>query len=211
VKNVFTGIVEEIGAVSRRSGAEIAILAEVVLEDLHLGDSIAVDGTCLTVVAILTDQFVAQVSPETYARTTLGDLRPGHAVNLERAMPANGRFGGHFVQGHVDGVGRIESKTDQGEFCLVRLNAPAEVGKYLVPKGSICVDGVSLTVVDPRADSFSVAVIPATLAATTLNTKPAGASVNLEADTIGKHIYHYLHGDKQGGITKDYLARHGFA
>ena len=208
---MFTGLVEEVGAVTRRSGAELAIMAEEVLSDLQLGDSVAVDGVCLTVVAVREDGFVVQVSPESFSRTTLGRLRPGHAVNLERAMRADGRFGGHFVQGHVDGVGRIEGVTEQGEFALWRFRAPAEVARYLVPKGAVTVDGISLTVVDPERDTFSAAVIPATLANTTLPTKRIGAPVNMEADIIGKHIYHYMKGGTKEGLNLEFLSRHGFA
>ncbi len=207
---MFTGIIEEVGAVSRRSGAELAILAETVLDDLKEGDSVAVNGACLTVAALSRDGFVVQVSPESFARTTLGRLRPGHAVNLERAMRAGGRFGGHFVLGHVDGVGRVASITDQGEFSLWRFEAPEEVARYLVPKGSIAIDGVSLTVVGPERGGFSVAVIPTTLKQTTLGARRANDWVNMEADVIGKHIRHYMNMDAKGGLTTEFLARHGF-
>jgi riboflavin synthase len=208
---MFTGIIEEVGAVSRRSGAELAILAKRVLEDLQLGDSVAVDGACLTVAALHSDSFVVQVSPETFSRTTLGNLKVGHAVNLERAMRADGRFGGHLVQGHVDGVGRVEAVKDQGEFSLWRFRAPAEVARYLIPKGSITIDGVSLTVVEPERDLFSVAIIPTTSKNTKLGSKGTGEPVNLEADMIGKHIYHYLKGGSKESLSLDFLARHGFA
>lgn len=208
---MFTGIIEEVGAVARRSGAELAILAQTVLEDLHIGDSVAIDGACMTVAAIRDGGFVVQVSPESFSRTTLGQLRPGHAVNLERAMSAQGRFGGHFVQGHVDGVGRLDAVTPQGDFAVYRFWAPEEVSRYLVPKGSIAVDGISLTVVDPKTTEFSVAVIPETLSKTTLASKGKGDPVNLEADLFGKHIYHYLKRGDNKGITMDLLARHGFA
>ncbi|MBI5090859.1 MAG: riboflavin synthase [Candidatus Hydrogenedentes bacterium] len=208
---MFTGIIEEVGAVSRRSGADLAVLAKVVLEDLHLGDSIAVNGVCLTVAAINEHDFVVQISPETYARSTLSTVRPGDAVNLERAMLAGGRFGGHMVQGHVDGVGHVASIQPQGEFSLWRFRAPADVARYLVPKGSVAVDGISLTVVEPAGDTFGVAVIPATIAKTTLGSKRPGAAVNLEADVIGKHIYHYLKNASNGaGVTMDLLTRQGF-
>lgn len=207
---MFTGIIEEVGAVSRRSGAQITIMAREVLKDLCLGDSIAVDGACLTVAALHDDSFVAHMSPETLMRTTLGRLRAGHAVNLERAMRADGRFGGHFMQGHVDGVGKIETVMAQGEFSLWRFRAPAEVARYLVPKGSIAIDGISLTVVEPERDTFAVAIIPATITNTTLSAKGAGDFVNMEADMFGKHIYHYLKGGKSEGITPEFLARHGF-
>lgn len=207
---MFTGIVEEIGAVARRSGAELAILADNVLGDLKEGDSVAVDGVCLTAVAFFPKGFVVQVSPETYTRTTLGRLKPGHAVNLERAMRADGRFGGHFVLGHVDGVGRVVSVRDQGEFSLWQFNAPDEVSRYLAPKGSIAIDGISLTLVAPERNSFGVAVIPATLRNTTLGTRRPGDLVNMEADILGKHVRHYLNLDAGKGLSADFLARHGF-
>jgi riboflavin synthase len=205
---MFTGIIEEIGAVSARSGAELTILASTVLESMAVGDSIAVDGACMTVAAFTDTSFRVQVSPESFAKTALGDLRPGDAVNLERAMAVGDRFGGHFVQGHVDGVGRVERVRPTGEFAVWSFQAPPEVAKYLVPKGSVTIDGISLTVVDPRGDSFDVAVIPETLKRTKLASKTAGDRVNLEADMIGKHIYHFMRG---GGVTKEQLARHGFA
>ncbi|OQC06037.1 MAG: Riboflavin synthase [Candidatus Hydrogenedentes bacterium ADurb.Bin101] len=208
---MFTGIIEEIGAVSRRSGAELAILGETVLDDLKDGDSVAVDGVCLTVVAFFPKGFVVQVSPESYARTTLGRLKPGHAVNLERAMRADGRFGGHFVLGHVDGVGRVVSIRDQGEFSLWTFTAPEEVARYLAPKGSIAIDGISLTLVTPEHNNFSVAVIPATLRKTTLGSRRPGDPVNMEADILGKHVRHYMNLDGRNGVTAEFLARHGFA
>jgi len=208
---MFTGLIEEVGAVSRRSGADLAILAETILDDVKEGDSIAVDGVCLTAVAITENGFVAQMSPETMERTTLGALRPGDAVNLERAMPATVRFGGHFVQGHVDGVGRVHSVIPQGEFALWRFQAPAEVARYLAPKASIAIDGISLTVVEPAGDTFGVAVIPATVDGTTLSGRRPGDAVNIEADVIGKHVYHFLKNNPAGGLTLEKLSRHGFA
>jgi len=211
---MFTGLIEEIGVISRFSGAELAIMAETTLEDLSIGDSIAVNGVCLTVVALNSDNFVVQVSPETLARTTLSDLRPGHAVNLERAMAAGARFGGHFVLGHIDGVGRVSTVREQGEFSLWRFQAPAEVACYLVPKGSVAVDGISLTVVEPAQDTFGVAIIPTTLKQTTLANRRPGDAVNIEADIIGKHIYHYVKdmkgGAGNGSVTLDILSRQGF-
>lgn len=208
---MFTGIIEEVGAVARRSGTDLAIVAGLVLEGLKHGDSIAVNGACLTVVEQTEDTFVAQLSPETLERSTLGSLRTGDAVNLERAMAAGDRFGGHFVLGHVDGVGRIGGIRDQGEFSLWTFKAPPEVARYLVPKGSVAVDGISLTVVEPTSDTFSVAVIPTTIEKTILQSKRAGAPVNLETDVIGKHILHYMQGVGKGTLTQDFLARHGFA
>ena len=207
---MFTGIIEEVGAVTRRSGAELAILAETVLPGLAVGDSVAVDGVCLTVAVITARGFVVQVSPESFSKTTLGALQAGHAVNLERAMQPTTRFGGHFVLGHVDGVGRIEEVRDQGEFSLWRFRAPDEVARYLVPKGSVAIDGISLTVVEPVRDSFSVAIIPTTVKKTKLAGKRAGDHVNMEADILGKHIYHYINREDRG-VTMDFLQRHGFA
>jgi len=206
---MFTGIIEEVGAVSRRSGADLTILAKTVLDGTKTGDSICVDGTCLTVAALLSEGFVVQVSPETFARTTLGRLRVGHAVNLERAMALGARLGGHLVLGHVDGVGQVDSVKDQGDFQLWRFRAPDEVAKYLVPKGSISIDGISLTVVEPRGAEFSVAVIPATLRSTTLSARRPGDPVNMEADIIGKHVYHYVK-EGRGGLTQEKLSRFGF-
>lgn len=209
---MFTGIIEEIGAVSARNGAKVSVLAREVLAGVQLGDSIAVDGACLTVTAFDAESFTVQISPETFARTTLGRLRPGEAVNLERAMQLGGRLGGHFVLGHVDGIGKVEAVRNQGDFQLWTFRAPEEVAKYLVPKGSVTIDGISLTVVEPSGDAFSVAVIPATLSKTTLSRKRPGDAVNMEADMIGKHIFHYLNrtGDRPA-MTADFLAQHGFA
>jgi len=208
---MFTGIIEEVGVVARRSGVDLAVMAETVLDDLRTGDSIAIDGVCLTVAAINGDTFVVQTSPESVERTTLSRLRPGDGVNLERAMPANGRFGGHFVLGHVDGVGRVAGVENQGEFSLWRFQAPPEVARYIVPKGSVTVDGISLTVVEPAGDTFGVAVIPATVARTSLVGKRRGDAVNLEADIIGKHLYQYLSPGAGGSLTMDLLRRQGFA
>lgn len=209
---MFTGIIEEVGAVIRRSGADLAIMAKAVLDGMQSGDSICIDGACMTVVEFGEDTFVVQVSPESFKRTTLGRLQPGHAVNLERAMAVGDRFGGHMVQGHVDGVGKIESTRDEGGFSVWRFRAPPEVAKYLVQKGSVTIDGISLTVVDPAGDEFSVALIPATLEKTTLHTKRVGDPVNMEADLIGKHILHYMQGGAaRGGLTAEYLREHGFA
>jgi len=209
---MFTGLIEEVGAVARRAGDEITIVAQTVLEDLREGDSVAVDGVCLTVASRTDTGFTVRVSPETFERTTLSRLRAGEAVNLERAMALGDRFGGHLVQGHVDGVGRIKSIHSQGQFSMWRFQAPAEVARYLVPKGSVAIDGISLTVVEPEGDTFGVALIPTTLQKTTLSRKRPGDAVNMEADMFGKHIFHYLRGlSGGGGLTLDKLARHGFA
>lgn len=206
---MFTGIIEEVGAVSRRSGAELEIMAKRVLEDVSLGDSIAINGACMTVAEIKQESFVVQVSPESYAKTTLGALKPGHAVNLERALRAGDRLGGHFVLGHVDGVGKVESVKEEGGFSVWTFRAPEAVAKYLTPKGSVAIDGISLTVVDPQGDRFAVAVIPTTLRETVLSSRRPGDPVNMEADMIGKHIHHFMH--QPGGVSKSFLKEHGYA
>ncbi|MFM1921525.1 MAG: Riboflavin synthase [Candidatus Hydrogenedentota bacterium] len=206
---MFTGIIEEVGAVSRRSGADLEIMAKRVLEDVSLGDSIAINGACMTVAEIKSESFVVQVSPESYAKTTLGALQPGHAVNLERALRAGDRLGGHFVLGHVDGVGKVEGVKEEGGFSVWTFRAPDSVAKYLTPKGSVAIDGISLTVVDPQGDRFAVAIIPTTLRETVLSNRRPGDPVNMEADMIGKHIYHFMH--QPGGVSKSFLKEHGYA
>lgn len=209
---MFTGLIEEVGVVARRSGMDLAVLAKTIMADLKLGDSVAINGACLTVAALTDDGFVVQMSPESLERTTLGRLRPGDAVNLERAMAANGRFGGHFVLGHVDGTGRVVRVTPQGDFSLWRFQAAAEIARYLIPKGSIAIDGISLTVIEPAGDTFGVAVIPTTIAHTTLASRRPGDEVNLETDVLAKHVYHLVKGSNgSGNVTMDLLRRQGFA
>lgn len=192
---MFTGIVEELGTVTELSvdgdSALIAVRGPLVTGDAAVGDSIAVNGCCLTVVEQSGDAFVADVMRETLARTTLGGLRPGDPVNLERAMPAGGRFGGHIVQGHVDGTGTIVEWIPGERWVIVRVTAPAALMRYLVAKGSITVDGTSLTVVDvddASEPSFTVSLIPETLRATTLGHRAVGETVNLEVDVLAKYV-----------------------
>jgi riboflavin synthase len=186
-------------------------MASCVLEGVRLGDSIAIDGACMTIVDFTDEEFVVQVSPESFACTTLGNLKVGDGVNLERAMALGDRFGGHLVQGHVDGVGRVDRVQHQGDFSLWTFNAPKEVSPYLVPKGSVTINGISLTIIDPSKDTFDVAVIPKTLDATTLRSKGPGDRVNMEADVFGKHVLHYIRQVGGSGLTKEMLTRHGFA
>jgi riboflavin synthase len=189
---VFTGIVEEVGRVVeievRPGSSRLTVAAERVLSDLGLGDSIAVNGACLTVVARDPRWFAVEATPETLRRTNLGTLVQGSQVHLERALAANGRLGGHFVQGHVDAVGTVESLRPEGDSVIAAFSAPPEVIRYVVPKGSIAVDGVSLTVVDVMDGQFTVALIPHTQEATLLTTKGTGAQVNLEADILAKYV-----------------------
>ena len=186
---MFTGIVEELGSVSKRSGAKLRISCRDVLSDVVLGASIAVNGCCLTAVAF--DQndgwFEADVSDETYARTQLGDLEGGDPVNLERPVRLDDRLGGHLVQGHVDAVGEIINPAPD-----LKVKVPAALNRYIVEKGSITIDGVSLTVVDPDIDGFTVAVIPHTSEVTTLGRKGPGSKVNIEVDVMAKYAERLL-------------------
>ena len=188
---MFTGIVEELGTVVSRDGSRLRIAARTVLDGVGIGDSTAVNGCCLTVVAFDTDEgwWDADVSDETFARTNLGELQAGDPVNLERPVRLEDRLGGHLVQGHVDAVGEIVAPVPD-----LRVRIPGELLRYVVEKGSITVDGISLTVVEPLVDGFTVAVIPHTAAVTTLGTKGVGATVNLEVDVIAKYAERLLEG-----------------
>ena len=216
---MFTGIVEEMGAVERiqrgRSSAVLHLRAARVLEDVRVGDSIAVNGVCLTVISHHAGGFAADVMHETLDRSALAELRPGSHVNLERAMPAGGRFGGHIVAGHVDGVGTVAAveRDDNAVWYTIRAGAP--VLRYVVEKGSIAVDGVSLTVARAGPDRFAVSVIPHTAAVTTLGERRPGDRVNLETDIVGKYVEKFLTcpapGEgASGGITREFLARYGY-
>lgn len=189
---MFTGIVEEVGALrSMRKGAQSAVLsigARTVLEDVREGDSIAVNGVCLTVTSFSADRFTADVMHETLRRSSLGSLRAGSPVNLERALAADGRFGGHIVSGHIDGTGVIRSISRDDNAVWYRIRAAREVLRYVVEKGSIAIDGISLTVASVTPDDFSVSVIPHTAAQTTLAKKRTGDVVNLECDIVGKYV-----------------------
>ena len=215
---MFTGLIEEVGALQsvRRApdAAVLAIRAQNVLEGVKIGDSIAVNGVCLTVTSYSRDTFTADVMPETLARTGLGQLAPGDPVNLERALAAGERFGGHFVSGHVDGTGRIASRKPYGNAILFEIAAPDEILRYVIPKGSIAIDGTSLTVVAVEDHSFTVSIIPHTLEQTVLKYKRAGEAVNLECDMIGKYIERFItfreEKKKQSTLTESFLSEHGF-
>ncbi|SFD08885.1 riboflavin synthase [Butyrivibrio sp. YAB3001] len=193
---MFTGIIEEIGkikSVNRGSAnSQMVIGADKVLSDVQLGDSIAVNGVCLTVVSFNEKSFTVDVMNETYSRSSLGDLRVGSLVNLERAMPSNGRFGGHIVSGHIDGTGRIKATRCDGNAVWYEITADSNILNGIVEKGSIAIDGISLTVALVTTSSFSVSIIPHTLERTILKEKRAGSVVNLENDIIGKYVYSFL-------------------
>ena len=185
---MFTGIVEEIGAVKAMDAGRLTIGASAVVSDVSVGDSIAVNGACLTVTEYDDASFAVDVVPETLRRTNLGALTPGSRVNLERSMPASGRFGGHMVQGHVDGTGVVRSISADGDALMMAFEASPWVMRYAVEKGFIAVDGTSLTIVHCDNFSFSVTLIPHTQANTVLGDKRVGDSVNLEADIVAKYV-----------------------
>jgi len=216
---MFTGIVEELGSIAGiKKGARSAVLrvdSTVVIGDVKLGDSISVNGVCLTVVGFTKSSFSAEVMAETLRRSNLGGLKSGGKVNLERALRPTDRLGGHFVSGHIDGVGTIKSVVKEDIADVFTIFAPVSVMKYVIEKGSIAVDGISLTVVDLTEDAFRVSLIPHTSANTTLGFKKAGDTVNLESDLIAKYIERLLKkntegGKDGGGIDQGFLARHGF-
>jgi riboflavin synthase len=184
---MFTGIVEELGTVARREGQKLRIDASLVVSDAGIGDSIAVNGTCLTVVALGDGWWEADVVDETYARTSLGGLGAGDPVNLERPVRVSDRLGGHLVQGHVDGVGHVVTPAPD-----LRITVPADLLRYVVEKGSITIDGVSLTVAAVHHDGLSVAIIPHTAEVTTLGRRGPGDAVNLEVDVTAKHVERLL-------------------
>lgn len=217
---MFTGIVEEIGTIrkiqSGKSSAVLTINARTVIEDIHLGDSIAVNGVCLTVTAFDKSSFCADVMHETLNRSALGKLTINDSVNLERAMAANGRFGGHIVSGHIDGTGTITAIVQDGIAVRYIVQTSDRVIKYIVEKGSVAVDGISLTVTEVEDNRFGVSIIPHTQGQTTLSQRRIGDTVNLENDIIGKYVERLLSFETaekrtpQSKITKDFLSQHGF-
>ncbi|MBN1643796.1 MAG: riboflavin synthase [Dehalococcoidales bacterium] len=206
---MFTGIVEEIGKVSRVQPGELTVNVGTVLQGTGLGSSIAVNGVCLTVTIFNSNSFTVGVQPETLRRTNLGALKIGDAVNLERPMTMGGRLGGHLVQGHIDDTGKVISIKKDGEALLMRFEVPHELMRYIVVKGFIAVDGLSLTVVERGDDSFSVALIDYTQRHTTMGKRKVGDTVNLEVDIIAKYV-ESLAGARSGGVTLDFLKEQGF-
>ena len=189
----------------------LSVQAKGIMEDVHLGDSIAVNGVCLTVTSVFPNGFTADVMHETLNRSSLGKLRIGNPVNLERAMPANGRFGGHLVSGHIDGTGMVSDirRDDNAVWYTIKTSLP--ILRYIIEKGSIAIDGISLTVARVYKDSFSVSIIPHTAALTTLSGRRAGDLVNLENDCIGKYVERLMGKESQNNnITAGFLAKHGF-
>lgn len=217
---MFTGLVEELGRVISLvrgpSSAQIALSAEKILENINIGDSIAVNGVCLTVVGYEKGYFKADMMLETLNKSSLGDLKAGDKVNLERALRMGDRLGGHLVSGHIDGVGNIIRQQVEGIATVTEIQAPEHVLKYIIKKGSIAVDGISLTVVDVKEDSFIVSLIPHSAKVTTLGYKGKGDKVNLEGDLIGKYVERLLNFNSaesepaKPGLSLNFLADHGF-
>ena len=214
---MFTGIIEEVGTIQRiergARSSRLTISGDVIFSDLKLGDSVAVDGICLTASAIDRKAFSADVMPETLSRTALGTLRPGSFVNLERAMAVNGRFGGHMVSGHIDGTGKIAQRQIDDNAVLVRIEADPSILRYVIAKGSIAIDGISLTIAAVDELGLSVSIIPHTGSETTLLSKRTGDLVNLENDLIGKYVERLLlpRGEtSKPSITYEFLVEHGF-
>ncbi|WP_440110421.1 riboflavin synthase [Paenibacillus sp. QZ-Y1] len=222
---MFTGLVEEVGQIRRigRKGEAMVlnIGASAIMDDLKIGDSVAVNGVCLTATTLEGGGFTADVMPETYRHTNLSQLQSGSRVNLERAMLSGGRFGGHIVQGHVDGTGVIGSITrDQNAVVFEIKPDDSQLFKYLIPKGSVTLDGISLTVVHTSQMAFTVSIIPHTIGETVLEVKKTGDTINIECDILGKYVDHLLHygkghqdtgGGKPRSISEDFLSNHGFA
>lgn len=210
---MFTGIVEEVGTISKIKSASLVIKADKVLEGTRLGDSIAVNGVCLTVVNIGNNEFEADVMPETKRCSNLSDVKPGDKVNLERAMAANGRFGGHIVSGHIDGEGSILEIKEEGNAFWYAVSAKEEILKYVIRKGSVTIDGISLTVAKVEDDGFYVSIIPHTRKETSLSCKKIGDRVNIECDMIGKYIEHFISfrdRKKESSLNEEFLRKFGY-
>lgn len=219
---MFTGLIEEVGTVKgiRKHGEVMlmSISAKKVIEGIAIGDSIAVNGVCLTVTSYHSNDFTADVMPETFRKSSLSSLSNGRTVNLERAMIAGGRFGGHIVQGHVDGTGQIVARYEDGNAIVFEIRVNAKDGmKYMIPKGSITIDGISLTIVDTQPNIVKVSVIPHTLAETALQQRIVGDVVNIECDIIGKYVDHLLEFrgkekelPKKSTLSTSFLSEHGF-
>lgn len=214
---MFTGLIEDIGTLRDfrigQDRASLTIATRLPMAELSLGESIAVDGVCLTVTSFAEGAFKADVSPETLSCSTLGQLNRGTLVNLERAMRLTDRLGGHLVTGHIDGRARIVERRQDGNAWRFRFQSDPALVAFLVAKGSVAIDGISLTVNDVSGDAFGLAVIPHTLAATNLKERRTGDEVNLETDLIGKYVARFLQNgvpEKGRGVTLDLLAKHGF-
>lgn len=215
---MFTGIIEEVGRIQRLGGGSLTIAAREVLKDVQLGDSIAVNGICLTVTSFDARHFTADVMPETVRRTSLAGLRQGSPVNLERALQLGGRLGGHIVSGHIDGTGTIGAFRDEKNAILMTVEAEPAILQGIVEKGSVALDGISLTVAELTENDFTVSLIPHTREVTNLGSRKEGDTINIENDVIGKYVAKMLGSaygtaeapEQAGGISKDFLVKNGF-
>jgi riboflavin synthase len=211
---MFTGLIEDVGAIvefsRREGGGQISIEHSPLLDDLKLGDSIAVDGVCLTITCLEGNSFRAEVSAETIKRTTLSGKKPGHRVNLERALRLQDRLGGHVVTGHIDAIARVLRVVPEGNARKLIFQSERSCIRYLVEKGSVAVDGISLTVNEVSGEHFNVTIIPYTLEHTTLVTKKQGDEVNIETDILGKYVERLMGRDSDKKIDASFLSEHGF-
>jgi riboflavin synthase len=220
---MFTGIIEGLGTISgirpAGRGKRLTVLADFSLDQTKIGDSMAVNGACLTVVRIDGQRFEADLSPETLGASTFGKAQPGERLNLERAMRFSDRIDGHLVSGHIDGIGIVKNREKQGNALMLTVEVPEALSRYMIHKGSVAVDGISLTINGCDADSFSVQIIPHTADATTIGLKQTGDAVNIETDMIGKYVERFIRGaavpegqkeNAPSGIDMEFLAKAGF-
>ena len=211
---MFTGLVEEVSKIqvlaTHSGGARLFLLCEKILDDLKIGDSVAVNGTCLTVTSIENKIVCFDVAKETLNLTNLSNLKVNDSVNIERAMPANGRFGGHIVSGHIDGMGKFIQKNVDGMSYIMSFEAPREISKYIIKKGSICINGISLTIAKIEGNVFNISIIPHTFENTNLKDLQNGDYVNLEADMIAKYIEKFTSSADNSTITESFLMENGF-
>jgi riboflavin synthase len=211
---MFTGIIEDVGtiaAIGKASGKwEISVRTALAGENFREGDSIAIDGVCLTVTKLDGNTFYADASLETLNLTTLKEKKAGSKVNIERAMKPDGRFGGHFVMGHVDGVGTIKNTRKEGDSTRLEVEVPADISRYIVRKGSVAIDGISLTVNEQHGNIFTVNIIPYTASKTTIGAKNLRDKVNIETDIVGRYVESFMSRGRSEGVTMNFLYEHGF-
>ena len=207
---MFTGIVEEIGRLRSLNGGRIEISCEKILSDIKIGDSINTNGICLTVVEFGKDFFAADVMPETFRRTSLTEIKNGGILNLERALKVSDRLGGHIVSGHIDGVGKILSIRAEGNALFIKISAESSLLRQIAAKGSVALDGISLTVVDADAENFSVSMIPHTREVTNFKNKRVGSLVNIETDVLAKYVERLLNFKTEPALTREFLLENGF-
>ena len=212
---MFTGIIEEVGQIQRIGAGQLAVACHRVTGDVQIGDSIAVNGVCLTVTGFDKNHFTADVMPETIRRTEFRELKKGSPVNLERALTLASRLGGHIVSGHIDGTGEVISFTEEGNAILLKVAAGSDLLRYIVEKGSVALDGISLTVAAVTEQDFTVSLIPHTREVTNLGSKKPGSPINIETDVLGKYVEKMLAGSPapgaaSGGLTRTFLMENGF-